>query len=351
MNSLECAWLTLNRMCNLRCNWCYAKGTNFSPYQNMKLEFAKELIDFCEQLNINEIALIGGEPTCYDNLEELILYISSKRMESWLITNGLKFQDELYLENLILSGLTGINFSFKGWSRTSYIRNTNVDAFDRALVALQNVCNSGVKCKVSFVLNCDNISHIIDIVQIAKNHGASEYYFSFEHDFSIFEGNEPDIYNINKVSKLIYEFSHIYSRLDNITDGKFILHQSFPICMWDKNTIDKLTQKKQIYTSCSLIRRSGITFDTDGSLIPCNAMYRVPVGKYNVDFNDVKTFNSFWNSSKILSFYDSLKKLPSEKCSSCNNALICGGGCISNWYHFSFDDLLRKNLIKSFNTK
>ena len=346
MSTLEYAWITVNRQCNLRCKWCYAKSTEFSPKQNMTLKLAKELIDFCKQLNINEIALIGGEPTCFDGLEELISYISNNNMESWLITNGLKFNNISYLKKLIDAGLTGINFSLKGWSKESYIANTGVDVFEKTLSALQNVSSKNIKCKVSFVLNDENISHLIEVVNLAKKQGANDFYFSFEHDFSILDGNFQDSYDLSKVSKLINGFSSIYKILNKITNGNFTLHQSFPICMWDDNIISQLTANKQIYTSCSLLRRCGLTFDTDGSLIPCNAMYKVPIGKYRVDFNNPETFISFWDSKEITSIYNTFRRFPSLKCSNCSKSLTCGGGCISNWYHYSYDDLIKANLIK-----
>ncbi|MCM1222755.1 MAG: radical SAM protein [Lachnospiraceae bacterium] len=345
MNKIETVWLTLNRVCNLRCNWCYAKSLNFQNAQNMNLFLAKDLVDFSNQLGINEIALIGGEPTCYEELTNLISYISNKGIDTWLITNGIKFKDYSYVEKLSKAGLTGINFSLKGWSKQSYFSNTKVDAFEDILCALKNISNSNIRCKVSFVISSDNIDHLIDIVKLAVDFKIKEFYFSFEHDFSFLDGINSQ-YDIEKISKIIDGFSQCYCELDKITNGNFILHQSYPLCLWDNEIIQKLTEKKQIYTSCSLIRKSGIVFDTDGSLIPCNAMYQTPIGKFGSDFKDSATFDRFWNSNKTVSIYNLLKKLPNAKCYDCKNSLICGGGCISNWAHFSYDDLVKANMIK-----
>ena len=35
-------WLTLNRVCNLRCPWCYAKDTQYNLQNNMDFETAKK---------------------------------------------------------------------------------------------------------------------------------------------------------------------------------------------------------------------------------------------------------------------------------------------------------------------
>lgn len=35
-------WLTVNRFCNFRCPWCYAKSTKYNKNGDMPLELAKK---------------------------------------------------------------------------------------------------------------------------------------------------------------------------------------------------------------------------------------------------------------------------------------------------------------------
>ena len=57
MNHIEYAWLTLNRQCNSRCAWCYAKGKDFAASQNMNFALYQRLIHFLQELEVNKIAL------------------------------------------------------------------------------------------------------------------------------------------------------------------------------------------------------------------------------------------------------------------------------------------------------
>lgn len=346
MNYIEYAWLTLNRQCNLRCKWCYAKGKNFAADQEMNRDLYRQLVQFLKELGIKEIALTGGEPTCHSQLSDLVLYAKENNFALWLITNGVKFADSLYLNELINAGVTGINFSLKGWSEQSYIDNTGTDVFSDVVKALKNVCDSGVKYKVSFVISDENIAHLMEAVNLAINCGAKEFYFSIEHDFSNLDGKSVE-YDINKISKIIDGFSECYEELDEVTNCNFVFHQSFPLCLWNNDIIQQLTEKKQIYTSCSLLQRSGLVFETDGSLLPCNVIHQLSLGKFGHDFCNRDSFYAFWNSDKITSIYNVFRKLPSLHCDKCDEALQCGGGCISNWYHFSYDELLGAGLIKS----
>jgi sulfatase maturation enzyme AslB (radical SAM superfamily) len=44
------AWLTINRACNLRCGWCYAKGTAFSQHDTMSTKTAERSLDLLSDL-------------------------------------------------------------------------------------------------------------------------------------------------------------------------------------------------------------------------------------------------------------------------------------------------------------
>lgn len=60
---------------NLRCDWCYALK-QLAKHQSMDLQYAKELADYLKSKGVRTITLIGGEPTLYSQLFELILMLS-----------------------------------------------------------------------------------------------------------------------------------------------------------------------------------------------------------------------------------------------------------------------------------
>lgn len=305
----------------------------------MPVSLAKKLIDLIARTGIKNVALTGGEPTCYEELGELISYISSRGLNAVLITNGVALSDLGLLESLRLQGLSSVNLSLKGCSEEDYRKNTGVEAYRQMLQAIANVASSDVNYVVSMVLSNDNIDTYLRAVKDAVNFGGKEFYFSFEHDFSVLDGNE-DAYDIQKVFQLVQGFKNSYEKLSEMTGGHFQLHQSLPICIWDQNLIQKLSEKNQIITSCQLLERSGLVFDTDGSLIPCNLMYQVPIGKYGEDFQDLDSFIAFWNAPETKEIYQGICNYPGKACRYCEEKHHCGGGCISNWYHYSYTELI-----------
>lgn len=339
MSEIKQAWITLNRQCNLRCRWCYARGTNYVGADDMPKRTADNIIKFLSEFDLEYISLIGGEPTCYQGLLEVIKEISSFGMKPVLITNGVDLSDKKYLGALISSGLHTVNLSMKGWSEESYFQNTGVCAYAATLLAIKNVTESTVDNIVSFVINCDNIKFYHRAILDAKEQGARKFLLSFEQDFSALDGDSKT-QNLPRIFRMIEQFMKDYDKLDAITEGNFSLHQSYPLCIWDSAFIKKLSAKRQIFTSCQLMERSGLIFNTDGALIPCNSMYQAPLGMFGTDFTCREQFEKFWDSERICSIYRKLTCLPGHICDFCESREECRGGCIANWLHHNQKEML-----------
>lgn len=334
--TIKQAWVTLNRQCNLRCHWCYAFSKDYRKADDMPKDFAEKIVDFLSDFQLDYVNLIGGEPTCYPYLEDIVHSISSKGMKAFLLTNGLAFADREYIERLVSKGLAGINLSMKGWSAESYMQNTGVKAFDTMREAMQNVAQSHLESMASFVISFENVDFYLDAVAYACMQGIRQVFLSFEHDFSVLDGKEVR-HDLSKIRYIVKRFTESYDRLQDITQGKFVLHQSFPMCVWDHAFIKKLRERGQIQTSCQLLERSGLVFDTDGSLIPCNSMYQIPIGRFGVDFASKTDFETFWKSDRICEIYNKFATLPSVTCNDCPDQMLCGGGCIANWFQHNLE--------------
>lgn len=335
--TIKHAWITLNRQCNLRCYWCYARNKDYCKADDMPKEMVEELVDFLSDLQLEYVALIGGEPTCYPYLEDIVHKIASHGMKAFLLTNGLAFADREYLERLISRGLVGINLSMKGWSAESYEQNTGVRAYDTMRQAMENIAQSSLESIVSFVISFKNVDFYLDAVASACRQGIKQIYLSFEHDFSVLDGKDAP-YDLSNICYMVKRFTESYDRLQEITQGHFVLHQSLPLCIWEHVFIEKLRERGQIQTSCQLLERSGLVFDTDGSLVPCNSMYQIPIGKFGVDFASKADFETFWNSSKIRELYNRFAILPGVMCNNCGDQVRCGGGCIANWFQHDLEE-------------
>ncbi len=332
-------WLTLNHACNLRCKWCYAKSTNFLPQDNMPLEMAKEIVDFCKELNVNYIALIGGEPTIYPNLIEVIQYIHEKGLDCGIITNGIKFAEEDFVKNLINVDMKHFSLSLKGEDAESFRNVTGYDEFDTVKKGIKNCIKNNADVSVSMVLTEENIDTFIKGIKEMKEIGVKNFHFSFCYELETSK-EYKDYLKTHNPKKLVKKFVDIYPELDELTEHRFTLFQGYPLCLWDKEVLSKMNELAQLTTVCQLIHRNGLIFDPQGYLIPCNAMPKIKLGRLHEEFNNAQELLEYTNKPEFINIYNKLCTLPSAECLNCDDLVNCGGGCVCQWSNYSYEQLI-----------
>ena len=329
-------WLTLNHACNLNCKWCYAKDTGYLKSDDMSLDMAYDIIDICHDLSINHITLIGGEPTIYPHLFDVIDYAQKWNIRCGIVSNGIRYADERFVKKLVGRGIKSVSISLKGENETSFYSTTGVNAFGVICNAVKVLRKCGMRVSVSMVLSEENIETFLEGIKTMKELGVDRFHLSFCYEFDIFQKNAISL-NPYKVINL---FVKNYSKLDAITGGEFELFQPFPLCIWDPNFINMMAKKRQISTVCQLLQRSGLIFDPNGTLIPCNSMYSVKLGKLYKDFCSSEDLIRYVNQDSIKQIYDQLCSVPDDVCLSCDKYENCGGGCVCQWTKYSFQELM-----------
>ena len=105
----------------------------------MELKTAFEIIDICSDLNIRHITLIGGEPTLYPYLFDVIRYSSDKNIKCGFVSNGLKYSDNSFLQKLISHGIKNFSISFReDDTKHSVIYSLNI-----------KLCNFSLKLRIA----------------------------------------------------------------------------------------------------------------------------------------------------------------------------------------------------------
>jgi len=128
-------WLTMR--CNMDCPICHL---GYSRGDNKLVEPSKP--DFLEFLKKNRAPFFvfsGGEPTCRDDLIEVIRIFKRERRGVTIHTNGKKLVDMNYLIALKKSGLDRINLQFDGFSKRTYNIFRGEDLLETKLEVLNNL--------------------------------------------------------------------------------------------------------------------------------------------------------------------------------------------------------------------
>lgn len=327
-------WITLNKECNMRCKWCYAREKGYEKDTELTLEDVEDLVELASELGIRNVTLIGGEPTIYKELIKAVEIVKKRKMKAILVTNGKRLADEAFLKQLIQTGLDALSISVKGHDEEVYKNKTGVYGLHDVHKAINNISDFSIDLLISVVVTPDNIDYLVNIIDDCKRFGATDFSFSFSYDFTGI--NKKSTYDINtEIFDMIDKFQEKYDEINNATEGNFRLKQSFPLCAWDLDFITKMEERGQMNYVCQFLKNSGVVFNEKKEIIPCNAMYEIVVGKYGQDFYDAESFMAHVESRKIKRLFQQLRNLPDRKCLACPWMIKCRGGCVSNWYNFS----------------
>ena len=332
--NVHSSWLTVNRACNLSCKWCYAK--NESKYNQMNYELAKKLIDICVDNGVGNFILIGGEPTIYPHFFDIIDYLFFKSVSVTVVTNGIVLaQDDFckLMRNYNNKKKIHFGISLKGADDETYLNDCGYAAFNDVIQGIRNCDFFGLNYSLSYVISNENVNQIDLFCKKIRQTGIEKPIFF------VYCNDVIGSVNLNPLPEIDtdYKLAQKYDEISRILDDKLKLHQSFPLCMCDKNMYEKMREKRQLITTCHVYNRKGIIFDTDGSILLCNHLAGYGLGKFGIDFTDSKSLDKFWNSEYILDLYKKFTSVPDEKCISCDKYSECGGGCNIQWFtqHFS----------------
>jgi radical SAM protein with 4Fe4S-binding SPASM domain len=109
-NSILRVSIALSKKCNLKCPFCYAneytQDAKTSLEEELTFDEIKGVIIQAKENGAKTITLVGGEPSTYLNIKEIISFINSNHLTTVIFTNGTimsdEFADFLYKNNVSL---------------------------------------------------------------------------------------------------------------------------------------------------------------------------------------------------------------------------------------------------------
>lgn len=109
-NNIDSIDLYVNYLCGLRCNHCFI-GELLNSNVEMPLELAKSIVDKSKSNGVKSITLLGGEPTLYSQIINLINHIVENEIVIRIVTNGQKSYQKL-ISNLSKNILSKLHVCF-----------------------------------------------------------------------------------------------------------------------------------------------------------------------------------------------------------------------------------------------
>lgn len=323
------AWLTINRACNLRCVWCYAKMTEFKG-GDMTLETAEKSIALLKELGLKSVILIGGEPTVHPHFLQIVEMVRLAGMEAFLVTNAVKLANTAYLEKILKAGVSSVTVSFKAADQETFLHDTGRDLFRASVQAVRNIVRSGVNHVVN-ITACENLMRDFDtMIEAVKSTGTDK--FSIDTGKPVFQDGKSSMEGMSDPREIAKFFMVTYPKLE--TSGlRFSVKVAVPFCLFPRKFVEKMIGDGNILTGCQMSDARGIVIDPAGNLLPCNHLCDLSLGEIGQDFSTAQEFLDYRKSHEMAQFYQTVSTYPHESCATCHYWVMCGAGCRLYWLH------------------
>ena len=324
--NFDIAWLNVNRGCNNRCTFCYAKDA-IQSCEEMPYREAIQLLTVLRELSLRKIILIGGEPTIYPNIIGLVKAITGHGMSCTVQSNGIRFADIAFLREMISAGMTECGISIKGFSEEEYAQTTGTRNYPLLLKAIDNLAKLNYMAMFSYVLSKPSLDEADKLILGVKKLGLKNIYISPVHP-TLCEADgyaPPDYRNWVKVYK------HIISKLST-ENVKFSFGISFPLCAFSEEEIVSYMRRGIIRKNCcQAVLGNGLVFDTDFRLLPCNMFVKAPFIKDQKRIKSANDIYEIMNTPAVKSFYEWTNTPLTKECQACYRWSQCHAGCRARW--------------------
>lgn len=294
-NKIINAGIRITRQCNMKCMYCNIQNTLRT---DLSLEEWKKAVDIIKKLGAKEIVILGGEPTLYPNIVELVRYIT---LESGLVcsltTNAYGNFD--VAKQLIDNGLTSLGVSVDNLNVKESISPLKSKNGISLIDYLINNCNNPNIINYT-VLNKRNVNSIINLIEYMNEKNVVTYILPFhwgnEGKFDHRKDNEKFAFVTDKD---INDYNAVINKIIDMKSEGYKIKNSIEFLEESKKHIKKLDWK------CNGL--SELRIDSDGKLVCCCDK----IGNVN------KHFTIFDLEDKLEEFYFERN----QDSSSCNGCL------------------------------
>lgn len=155
--------------CNLRCKHCFL-GDHLNSNLTFSYEELIKLVDTCLEWGTEEVTLLGGEPTIYRGVENLVAYIQSKGLRARLVTNGLhgfaRFMDTFKGDRMPI-----VYFSIDGSSPEAHDAIRGRGAFNKLIPNIRRSQELGYTGYGIMSVNAQNQHDVVPTLRLCNDLG------------------------------------------------------------------------------------------------------------------------------------------------------------------------------------
>lgn len=307
----------INTFCNLHCPYCFAANVidRYAAHNCMSEENFEQVLTFLKHNNINEVRLIGGEPTLHPKLKNFIeKTIEFGFAEVMIFTNGMFNKD---LADYFKQVSKRINLHFLFNVNEPRLLKEKYQIITNNLYDLMGFAH--INIGINFYSPNQEYKYIVDL---AKEFGKDNIRWSLTIP------NEKDVNYLSFINHLQKNKENLIDFFRLCSEANIDAHQdcnALPICMFDAEEVVKILHLKPnlfIKTHCE---HAVIDVTPDLKLYRCFGMTDNESSVYLHNFNSLGDIYAYYEKQdeqyKKVYLFSHCKNCETQKRN--NNSCAC----------------------------
>lgn len=308
-NYIKSLYLVVTKRCNLSCNFCAMESNSTTPFEQLKIEELKSIVNKFKGYKIGNLIITGGEPFFRKDIFEIIDYIHEHiNTKVTVCTNGLLLNQEKI--NRIKGKVRRIDMSVE-----NLLVDGNKKDIEKMIKVFDILKQNKIKFSLSYVLTKENQNRVFQFLNLAHQY---DTLFSLKtvKPMGNAKGNEDLFFTGKEVSAIYYKiFEYIYSqKFQSEPFQRFLIQPLIPAY------------------SCSA-KGKMLSVYTDGSVYSCHSLSYPEFSTGNVLQEEVpslmKTSSIMVRSSLYHKSFDINER---NGCRNCEIRYFCQGYCFAELY-------------------
>lgn len=315
----RCVW-EITLACCFSCKYCGSKGGK-ARENELSTEECLKLADELFELGCRRVSMIGGEVFMRPDWKTIVSGLTSHGIAVNVITNGFIFNDKL-ISDLKEANVESVSVSIDG-PEEIHDRYRQAGSYDRAVKAVEVLCEAGIPVSVISTLNRENVACLYSLYETLRR-------------FPIYAWQLQACSPMGNAAKNGIDFSFDMAEVigfveKNAGQAPFALGVADNIGYFtpSEGSIRGSLGGKGYFLGC-LAGISAIGIDSVGNVRGCESMYDEKFIEGNVRETSLK---EIWENPDNFAYNRKFtKEMLTGKCRECEMGEYCAGGCRS--YNF-----------------
>ena len=314
--------LALTYRCNNACPHCYVARPADYPEKNT--ETWVQIIRRLREIGIPHVCFTGGEATLRADLPSLVACAEECGLVTGLLTNGRRLSDAAYTRALVAAGLDHVQITLESHDAAIHDRMVAAPgAWQETVEGIRQAVAAGLYTTTNTTLTRENVTaaRIADTVAFIASLGVP----TFACNSLIYAGRGRTVGSGFREEELV-------PILERVREAA---HRHGLRLIWYTPTQYCALSPLQLELGVKACTAAfyNMCVEPDGAVIPCQSYYQ-PLGNILRDPWEV-----IWNHDLAIALRE--RRYAPEKCRTCPELSLCGGGCPLYVQQETGDDALR----------